>query len=153
MSQLKPLVVGADGRPARIQSGDVLDPAYLATGTRDGTRFLRDDGTYAVPTVVGGTNVVTCTVAGSITMPYDGTVRRYFREARAFTNLTIGVTVVPSSNTTITIKKNGTSAATLQLISNNNYATGAISFSVAPGDYITAHMSGGDTSDAVITLE
>lgn len=47
-------LIHSGGELQVIPSGDTLDPAYLGTGTRDGSRFLRDDGVYAVPAGGGG---------------------------------------------------------------------------------------------------
>lgn len=46
-----PTAASVDG--SAIVSGQVL-PQYLGTGTRDGTKFLRDDGAWAVTTGSGG---------------------------------------------------------------------------------------------------
>lgn len=57
MAQQLPLI-HSGGELQVIPSGDTLDPAYLGTGTRDGSRFLRDDGVYAVPAGGGGVPTV-----------------------------------------------------------------------------------------------
>jgi len=36
-----------------LDGSELVDPQYLGTGTPDGTKFLRDDQTYAVPTGAG----------------------------------------------------------------------------------------------------
>jgi len=48
MADRRPLVVVA-GQTQEMPSGDKIPVAALATGTPDGTKFLRDDGTLAVP--------------------------------------------------------------------------------------------------------
>lgn len=37
-----------------LDDNELVDPQYLGTGTPDGTKFLRDDQTYATPAGVGG---------------------------------------------------------------------------------------------------
>ncbi len=48
MANRRPLVQ-VSGRPAEIPSGDLIPIAALATGTPDGSKYVRDDGTLAVP--------------------------------------------------------------------------------------------------------
>lgn len=49
MSQVKPLKVATDGTLAQVGTTDTILPANLATGIRNGTQFLRDDGAWATP--------------------------------------------------------------------------------------------------------
>lgn len=57
MATRRPLVQDrATARQTELPSADTLDPSTLGTGTRDGTRFLRDDGTYQ-PVSGGGQTV------------------------------------------------------------------------------------------------
>ena len=44
----KPLVIIA-GQQQELPVGDQLDISTIASGTPDGTQFVRDDGTLAVP--------------------------------------------------------------------------------------------------------
>lgn len=53
MSAAKPLK-NSGGSAAEMGSGDVIPPENLATGTPDGTKFLRDDGVWATPAGGGG---------------------------------------------------------------------------------------------------
>jgi len=48
-------IVDVSGRPAEMPSGDKVPIAALASGTPDGTKFIRDDGTLAVPAGGSGT--------------------------------------------------------------------------------------------------
>lgn len=48
MADKKPLVLYA-GSKKEIQSGDKIPVENLATGTPDGTKFIRDDGALVVP--------------------------------------------------------------------------------------------------------
>ena len=42
----KPPIVDNSGKLAEMASTDTVRPQNLATGTRDNTKFLRDDGTW-----------------------------------------------------------------------------------------------------------
>ena len=53
MTTRKPLCVNA-GTLNEVETGDTLDPATLAVGVRDGTKFLRDDGTWQAAAGGGG---------------------------------------------------------------------------------------------------
>jgi hypothetical protein len=48
MADKKPIVLNG-GQQEVIQSGDLIAISAIATGTPDGTKFIRDDGTLAVP--------------------------------------------------------------------------------------------------------
>lgn len=49
MSLRRPLAPGTDGHPTQIVAPDTIDPSILASGTPTGSKFLRDDGTFALP--------------------------------------------------------------------------------------------------------
>lgn len=53
MADKKPLV-NYSGKLKEIATGDKIPIANLASGTPDGTKFIRDDGTLATPTGSGG---------------------------------------------------------------------------------------------------
>lgn len=44
----------SSGQISQLQTGDIIPIANLATGTPDGTKFIRDDGTLQVPGGGGG---------------------------------------------------------------------------------------------------
>lgn len=56
MADRRPLVNVA-GQLQEMPSGDKVPIAALATGTPDGTKFVRDDGSLAVPTATVGSNI------------------------------------------------------------------------------------------------
>lgn len=49
MADIKPLTLNSSGQLEQIQSGDKIPIANLATGTPDGTKYIRDDGVLATP--------------------------------------------------------------------------------------------------------
>jgi hypothetical protein len=67
-----PLKLNASNQLAELESGDTIDPALLATGTRDGSKFLRDDGAWEA--VGGGSGIGDVTGPASST---DNTLPRY----------------------------------------------------------------------------
>lgn len=61
MADIKPLVLYS-GEPGQLQSGDKLPISAIASGTADGTKFVKDDGTLAaIPLnyIVGATGATT----------------------------------------------------------------------------------------------
>ena len=102
---------------------------------------------------IGGIGSITTTISGSINMPYTGTARRYSAFNRTFQVITVGVSVPPVTAVNVIINKNGVPAATIQLPAGETYVTGAIDFSMVPGDYLTTDMNGGTTSNVVISLD
>lgn len=56
MADRRPLVNVA-GQLQEMPSGDKVPVAAIATGTPDGTKFVRDDGALAVPTATVGSFV------------------------------------------------------------------------------------------------
>lgn len=63
MADKKPLI-DYSGTLEEIHSGDKIPLANLATGTPDGTKFIRDDGTLVTPT--GGSLTLGILLAQSI---------------------------------------------------------------------------------------
>lgn len=60
------------GHPASDITTGVLSPDRLATGTRDGTKFLRDDGTWQEASGGGSTPDATTEVKGKVELATDG---------------------------------------------------------------------------------
>lgn len=48
MAQCRPIKI-KDGRRRHFEDGDTIDPAILGTGTRTGSKFLKDDGSWSNP--------------------------------------------------------------------------------------------------------
>lgn len=61
MADKKPFV-NYSGKLKEIATGDKIPIANLATGTPDGTKFIRDDGTLAVPAGGGGGSILNETI-------------------------------------------------------------------------------------------
>lgn len=49
MANQKPLILATSGQVQRLPTGDIIDPAALATGTPNNTTYLRGDGAWTVP--------------------------------------------------------------------------------------------------------
>lgn len=64
MADKKP-VVNYSGKLKEIASGDKIPIASLATGTPDGTKFIRDDGVLATPSGSGGGGITYTEVTGT----------------------------------------------------------------------------------------
>ena len=50
------------GKLQEIASGDIIPISKLATGTPDGTKFIRDDGTLATPASSSGITIGVTTI-------------------------------------------------------------------------------------------
>lgn len=57
MTQRRPLIIDGSGNTSQLLNGDTVHPDVLATGVRDGTKYLKDDGTWDVPAGGGGGTV------------------------------------------------------------------------------------------------
>ena len=56
MATKKP-IVDYGGKQSEILATDTIPISNLGTGTPDGTKFLRDDGTFATPAGGGGSGL------------------------------------------------------------------------------------------------
>jgi hypothetical protein len=69
MATKRPLILNSNGSTAEIATGDTIPIANLASGTPDGTKFIRDDGTLVTPATGGisdGTKLeITVSAAGT----------------------------------------------------------------------------------------
>jgi hypothetical protein len=54
MATRKPLVL-VNGLPAELPAGDTLPVNAIATGTADGSKYIRDDGVLATPSNAAST--------------------------------------------------------------------------------------------------
>jgi hypothetical protein len=61
MATKKVLVLNDDGTKQQIAATDTIPVSNLGTGTPDGTKFLRDDGTFATPAGSGGVTILSGT--------------------------------------------------------------------------------------------
>lgn len=62
MASKKPMA-NYSGRLKEMTSGDLIPVANLASGTPDGTKYVRDDGTLATPS--GGSGITKTNITGS----------------------------------------------------------------------------------------
>lgn len=60
MATAKPLKLEGN-KTKQMSSTDVIPIANIATGTPDGTKFVRDDGTLVTPTIPTAVKVYMCT--------------------------------------------------------------------------------------------
>ena len=77
MATKSPLILGDNGYPSRLQSGDTLSLSSLGTGTANSTTYLRGDGTWQTITSGVAYNGTTATAGqfdGGTTTP-TGTTR------------------------------------------------------------------------------
>lgn len=51
MSFHRPIILNPTGEKSELQNGDLLPINTIATGTPDGTKFVRDDNTLVTPTM------------------------------------------------------------------------------------------------------
>jgi len=56
MATVKPLILSS-GNLEQIGSVDTIDPSNLGSGTRDGAKYLRDDGIWSTVSGGGGSSV------------------------------------------------------------------------------------------------
>lgn len=148
MAQKKPIFNNA-GALQEFGASDSIDPAIIATGTRDGSKFLRDDGTWQVPSAAAvryiqiiavpstapisdGANII-----GAVESPISGTV----------TSLRAKTT---SGTATVTFNKNGVSMGSVAATSSG--VSSAVSVAITALDDITFDVASAAGAGLVVQI-
>lgn len=130
-----------------------LSGAYVPLVYNSATTNWKMADTYANTYSSVAPTPITTSFPGSNATPLTGVSRYYFSVAGTYTSIVAGLSS-PLTSFTITIYKNGSSSATLVYSGSAAYtASGTISLTVAPGDYITVGAVGSAALlDLVVTL-
>lgn len=101
----------AANTPARFTSTDTIPIEHIATGTPDGTKFVRDDGTLAVPAGggVGGGDVTGPASSTDNALPrFDGTSGKILQASSVIVSDANAITGVASIDVTGNVTVGGT---------------------------------------------
>lgn len=110
---LKKALVNYAGKIKEIISGDYIDPSFLGSGTRNGTNFLRDDGTWQAVASGGSSGPTTSPYAASTSLGTTSTVALVNASGGAVT-MTLP-TAVGNANLRHWIKKTDSTANTVTI--------------------------------------